>query len=72
MLTTYHPHRTAGLTLRSARRPAHGSRLRVLPAGDGWSLVTVEGRVLYRGLGIGSRRQCLELARDLGALTLSD
>lgn len=54
-------------------RPVGGTRIRarLLPSEDGWSLVTLSGRVLVRGQGYRSRRQCLEFARARGILALS-
>jgi hypothetical protein len=42
--------------------------MRIRPTGDGWSLMTDDGVVVFRGLGLGSRRECLRRARELGAL----
>jgi hypothetical protein len=40
------------------------------PTEDGWSLMGANGDVIFRGLGRGARRECLELARDLGVLAV--
>jgi hypothetical protein len=40
------------------------------PSADGWSLLGPDGEVLFRGLGTGARRQCLEQARELGVLAV--
>jgi hypothetical protein len=32
--------------------------------------MTVDNLVVYRGLGVGARRQCLEFARKLGVLAV--
>jgi hypothetical protein len=40
------------------------------PTGDGWALVTPEGQVVFHGLGLKARRECLEFARDYGALSV--
>jgi hypothetical protein len=37
---------------------------------DGWSLITPAGDVVYRGLGTGARRRCLEIAYERGAATV--
>jgi hypothetical protein len=37
---------------------------------DGWSLLGTNGEVVFRGLGAGARRECLEYARDLGVLAV--
>jgi hypothetical protein len=42
----------------------------IRPSGDGWSLMTDDGVVVFRGLGLGSRRECLRRARELGALSV--
>ncbi len=38
---------------------------------DGWSLLAPGGEVVFRGLGLASRRECLEFARSLGVLTVT-
>jgi hypothetical protein len=38
--------------------------------GDGWVLLGAEGEVVFHGLGVGGRRQCLEFARELGVLAV--
>jgi hypothetical protein len=58
----------------AGERPATAElplRARLLPTEDGWSLVTLAGRVLLRGQGYRSRRQCLEFARLRGIVALS-
>jgi hypothetical protein len=53
--------------------PGGGARrLRLLPSGDGWSLVTVDGDLVVSALGVSGRRRCLEFAQaeDVVALTL--
>jgi hypothetical protein len=47
-----------------------GVRLRLLPSGDGWSLVAPDGKLVYQSLGIGGRRDCLEFARAHGVLAI--
>lgn len=49
---------------------ARGGYLILRPTEDGWSLITPSGEVLYRGLGIDSRRRCLEIAVERGAATV--
>jgi hypothetical protein len=67
-------HRPAAFELRLPRHasradlPAHTLILR--PSADGWSLLGPDGEVLFRGLGTGARRQCLEHARELGVLAV--
>jgi hypothetical protein len=47
-----------------------GGYLLLRPTEDGWSLITRDGEVVYRGLGISSRRRCLEIAVERGAATV--
>jgi hypothetical protein len=51
------------------RRTA-ADRLWLRPTDDGWSLMARDGVVVFRGIGIESRRECLRLAHDLGALSV--
>lgn len=44
--------------------------LRLLPSGDGWSLIGPTGELVFFGLGAAGRRRCLEFARSRGVLTL--
>lgn len=37
---------------------------------DGWSLIAADGEVVFRALGVGGRRQCLEFARARGVLAV--
>lgn len=64
----YHP---AAIELSTAdvHRGA-GGYLLLRPTGDGWSLMTPAGEVIYRGLGLDSRRRCLEIAVERGAATV--
>jgi hypothetical protein len=45
-------------------------RLRLLPSGDGWSLIGDDGRLVFSALGLGGRRRCLEYAQSHGVVTL--
>lgn len=54
----------------AVRREFEGDRVLLRPSGDGWSLMTPDGRVLLRGSGPGSRRRCLEYARAVGVLAV--
>lgn len=47
-----------------------GGYLILRPTEDGWSLITPDGHVVYQGLGVRSRRRCLEIAVDYGAATV--
>ncbi len=46
-------------------------RLRLLPSGDGWSLVGDDGRLVFSALGIGGRLRCLEYAQAHGVVALT-
>jgi len=45
-------------------------RLRLLPSGDGWSLVSDEGELVFSALGLSGRRQCLAFAQAQGVIAL--
>ena len=45
-------------------------RLRLLPSGDGWSLVGTDGKVVFQALGTGGRRECLKFAHARGVLAV--
>jgi hypothetical protein len=72
-MTAYAPQLTA-FEVRATDQPRerHDTALhmRLRPTGDGWSLMTDDGVVVFRGLGLGSRRECLRRARELGALSV--
>jgi hypothetical protein len=54
-------------------RVAHSGcevRLRLLPSGDGWSLVSPDGKLVFHALGTAGRRRCLETARARGVLAI--
>lgn len=67
-------HHPAAIEISMAEKTdAHGTRggyLFLRPTEDGWSLITPDGEVVYRGLGLGSRRRCLEIAVERGAATV--
>jgi hypothetical protein len=67
-------HRLAAFEVRASgqtnSRDAATRRLVLRATEDGWSLMTVDNQVVYRGLGVGARRQCLEFARKLGVLAV--
>jgi hypothetical protein len=44
--------------------------LKLLPTGDGWSLIGQDGKVVFEALGTDARHQCLEFARARGVLGL--
>jgi hypothetical protein len=45
-------------------------RLRLLASGDGWSLVSPDGHLVFQALGIHGRRRCLEYAHSEGVLAV--
>jgi hypothetical protein len=52
--------------------PAAGTlQLRLLPNGDGWSLVGLDGQLVFSALGTSGRRQCLNYAAAHGVVTLA-
>jgi hypothetical protein len=67
-------HNPAAIELSAAEktdvRTSDGGYLLLRPTEDGWSLLTPGGEVVYRGLGIASRRRCLEIAVERGAATV--
>jgi hypothetical protein len=63
-------HAPAEVELRPLEKTDARIRLRLLPSGEGWSLVTPEGKLVFRALGTRARRQCLEFARTHGVLAL--
>ncbi|HLJ04199.1 MAG TPA: hypothetical protein VKT31_12210 [Solirubrobacteraceae bacterium] len=46
------------------------SRLRLLPSGDGWSLLGPDGELVFSAPGLSARRRCLEFAQAEGVLAL--
>ena len=52
------------------RREPSPRHLLLRPSGDGWTLVTPGGEIVFRGLGARARRECLEFARAVGALAV--
>jgi hypothetical protein len=72
-MTAYARPHTA-FEVRASERAAEHERahlhMLIRPSGDGWSLMTDDGVVVFRGLGLASRRECLRRARELGALSV--
>jgi hypothetical protein len=72
-MTTFH-HRPAAFEISPVRRRGvqrtAGGYLLLRPTEDGWSLLAPDGEVVYRGLGLDSRRRCLEIAVQRGAATV--
>lgn len=72
--TTLINHRARSLSLAAGQLSvpvARASRLRLLPSGDGWSLVGEDGRLVFSALGLGGRRRCLEYAQAHGVVALT-
>jgi hypothetical protein len=46
------------------------TQLRLRATGDGWSLIDADGAMVFRGFGLGGRRECLEFARRHGVLAV--
>ena len=67
-------HTTAAFEIRTLgqrrTRSVRMSGVRLLPSGDGWSLVGPEGELMFQALGPRGRRQCLEYARSCGVLVV--
>ncbi len=68
-------HNLAAFELRSGREQSLSSRTgsvgySLRATEDGWSLLAPSGDVVFRGLGLSSRRQCLEFAHQLGVLAV--
>ena len=49
---------------------ARARQLRLLPNGDGWSLVNLDGELVFSALGTGGRRECLNFAATHGVVAL--
>jgi hypothetical protein len=54
----------------AVQRTGPDTRLRLLPSGDGWSLMAPAGELVFSALGARGRRQCLEFARARGVLAV--
>ena len=53
------------------RAHRYARRLRLVPRGDGWSLVDGDGELTFSATGLSGRRRCLEFARAQGVITLN-
>jgi hypothetical protein len=64
----------AAFEIRSGREPCvrdqASDRLYLRATGDGCSLLNSDGEVIFHGLGLTGRRQCLEFAREFGVLVV--
>jgi hypothetical protein len=69
-MTAFDYHPAAIQVFRADVPSTAGGYLLLRPTGDGWSLMTPAGEVIYRGLGLDSRRRCLEIAVERGAATV--
>ena len=58
------PRERVGDALRGARQ------LRLVPSGDGWSLVSLDGEPVFSADGLRGRWRCLEFARNRGVVAL--
>lgn len=67
-------HKSAAFEIRSGRqalvRAGSTQRYALRATEDGWSLLSPGGEVVFRGLGLASRRACLEFARESGVLAV--
>jgi len=54
----------------AATESSDGGHLKLRATEDGWSLLTAAGDIVFRGLGTISRRRCLEVARERGAIVV--
>jgi hypothetical protein len=73
MTSALHPNTQGASGLRFAPMDGAGrgaELLRLRPSGDGWSLVSIEGDLVYSALGSSGRRRCVEFAHEHGVLAL--
>lgn len=74
VLMTATAHKPAAFELRLGREALHrkaaAQRYWLRATEDGWSLLAPSGKILFRGLGQASRRECLEFARAAGVLAV--
>ena len=71
MTASAHKHTAGDRELAAVHlRQAPVPHLYLRPTEDGWSLITHDGALVFRGFGVDSRRQCLRYARQLGALAV--
>jgi hypothetical protein len=68
---TPRPLRSNGTARPGPRSLSWAARLRLLPSGDGWSLVGPDGALVFSALGLGGRRRCLEFAQSAGVIALA-
>jgi hypothetical protein len=68
--TTHHAALPATSSGFGDRRRTGSRQLRLLPSGDGWTLVSLDGECVYSALGFSGRRRCLEHARAAGVIAL--
>jgi hypothetical protein len=50
--------------------PGAASHLWLQASDDGWALVSDDGTVIFKGIGLAGRHECLERAHDLGVLAV--
>jgi hypothetical protein len=58
------------MTEEPAVQSVFGGRLLLRPSEDGWSLLTPQGELVFRGHGPEARRRSLEVAYERGALAV--
>jgi hypothetical protein len=58
------------MTDKAAAQGTVGGYLRLHPDEDGWSLLTPQGELVFRGRGLDARRRSLEVAYERGALAV--
>jgi hypothetical protein len=58
------------MTDMTAAQSTAGGHLLLHPDEDGWSLLTPQGELVFRGRGLDARRRSLEVAYERGALTV--
>jgi hypothetical protein len=64
-------HAPAAIEIRTSDARRHErTRLRLLASGDGWSLLSPDGKLVFHALGVRGRRRCLEFARAHGVLAV--
>ena len=57
-------------TLGADSGSAATASLRLVPSGDGWSLIDSNGWLVFSALGVNGRRRCVEFAGARGVLVL--
>jgi hypothetical protein len=67
-------HKPAAFAIQLGLKPNASSvgpgHLLLRPTEDGWSLITAQGELVLRNMGIAGRHACLEFARDHGLVVV--